>query len=142
LVTARGTDWGLAALVASLIATGVLTLFAGGSGDKWVYASHDAFGVAIALLLIVKTRRVWSRLVFPARWDKRTIAGVLGIVLRRPRLAPGSCGPTVSRLSSLVTACCHGTMRSGSGSRWSSGRTCSCVQGRCGDATLRTAGSF
>jgi cytochrome b561 len=89
LVTARGTDWGLAALVASLIATGVLTLLAGGSGDKWVYAAHDAFGVAIGLLLIIKTRRVWSRVVSPARWDKRTIAGVLGIVLAAASLGTG-----------------------------------------------------
>jgi DMSO/TMAO reductase YedYZ molybdopterin-dependent catalytic subunit len=88
-VTARGTDWGLAALVASLIATGVLTLFAGGSGDAWVYAAHDALGVAIGLLLIVKLRRVWSRVVALARWDRRTIAGVLGIVLAGAALGSG-----------------------------------------------------
>lgn len=75
-VTARGTDWGLAALVASLIATGVLTLFEGSSHDAWVYAAHDALGVAIALLVIVKLRRVWARVRAVERWDNQTAAGV------------------------------------------------------------------
>lgn len=81
LVTARGTDWGLAALVVLLIATGVLTLFAGRSSDAWVFAAHDALGVAVALLLIVKLRRVWSRVASFARWDSRTVVGVVGIAL-------------------------------------------------------------
>jgi Oxidoreductase molybdopterin binding domain len=78
LVTPRGTDWGLAALVTSLVATGALTLFAGSAGDAWVFAAHDALGVAIALLLIVKLRRVWSRVAAPARWDRPTIVGIAG----------------------------------------------------------------
>jgi DMSO/TMAO reductase YedYZ molybdopterin-dependent catalytic subunit len=88
-VTARGTDWGLAALVASLIATGLLTLFEGSSGDAWVFAAHDALGVAIALLLIVKLRRVWSRLAAPARWDGRTTAGIVGTALVVATLVSG-----------------------------------------------------
>jgi DMSO/TMAO reductase YedYZ molybdopterin-dependent catalytic subunit/cytochrome b561 len=75
-VTARGTDWGLAALVALLIATGVLTLFEGSSRDAWVFAAHDALGGAIAVLVVVKLVRVWSRIRAPARWDNRTAAGV------------------------------------------------------------------
>jgi Oxidoreductase molybdopterin binding domain len=62
-VTARGTDWGLAALVAALLVTGALTLFAGSSGAAWVFAVHDACGIAIALLVVIKLRRVWPRLV-------------------------------------------------------------------------------
>jgi DMSO/TMAO reductase YedYZ molybdopterin-dependent catalytic subunit/cytochrome b561 len=88
-VTARGTDWGLAALVAALVATGALTLFAGGSGDAWVFAAHDALGFAIALLLIFKLRRVWSRLVKPARWERRTVAGLLGTLLVAGTLSSG-----------------------------------------------------
>jgi DMSO/TMAO reductase YedYZ molybdopterin-dependent catalytic subunit len=88
-VTARGTDWGLAALVVSLIATGVLTLFAGGSGDAWVFAAHDVLGIVVALLLVVKLRRVWSRVAALARWDKRTIAGVLGILFASAVLGSG-----------------------------------------------------
>lgn len=88
-MTARGTDWGLAALVASLTATGVLTLFAGSPHDAWVFAAHDALGVALALLLIVKLRRVWRRFVHLTRWDRRTIAGVLGLLLAAGALGSG-----------------------------------------------------
>jgi DMSO/TMAO reductase YedYZ molybdopterin-dependent catalytic subunit len=88
-VTARGTDWGLAALVASLIATGVLTLLEGSSNDAWVFAAHDALGVVIALLLIIKLRRVWSRVAVLARWDSRTALGVAGMVLVVATLVSG-----------------------------------------------------
>ena len=88
-MSARGTDWGLAALVASLVATGALTLFAGGSGDAWVFAAHDALGVAIALLLAVKLRRVWARVVAPHRWDRRTAAGLLGVMFVGAALGSG-----------------------------------------------------
>lgn len=80
-MTARGTDWGLAALVAALVASGVLTLFAGSPGDTWVFAAHDALGVAIVLLLVVKLRRVWPRIVDTARWDNNTLIGLLGLTL-------------------------------------------------------------
>jgi DMSO/TMAO reductase YedYZ molybdopterin-dependent catalytic subunit len=87
-VTARVTDWGLAALVATLIATGALTLFAGSSGDAWVYDAHDALGVAIVLLLAVKLRRVWPRLS-PGRRDRHTFVSVVGLVLALSALASG-----------------------------------------------------
>ncbi len=88
-MTARGTDWGLAALVALLLATGVLTLFAGRSDDAWVFAAHDALGVAIALLLIVKLRRVWSRLTTLSGWDGRRIVGVVAVALAIAALGSG-----------------------------------------------------
>jgi DMSO/TMAO reductase YedYZ molybdopterin-dependent catalytic subunit len=88
-VSARGTDWGLGALVALLIATGGLTLFAGDSGDAWVFAAHDALGVSVALLLIVKLRRVWSRLTVAARWDRRTVAGAVAVVGATAALGSG-----------------------------------------------------
>lgn len=80
-MSARGTDWGLAALVACLVATGALTVFAGGSGDAWVFAAHDALGVSITLLLVVKLRRVWSRVITPRRWEWPSVAGLLGLGL-------------------------------------------------------------
>jgi DMSO/TMAO reductase YedYZ molybdopterin-dependent catalytic subunit len=89
VVTARGTDWGLAALVGLLIATGVLTLFAGRSSDAWVFAAHDALGVAVGLLVIVKLRRVWSRVASWARWDRRTVVGVVGIAVVTAVLGSG-----------------------------------------------------
>jgi DMSO/TMAO reductase YedYZ molybdopterin-dependent catalytic subunit len=77
-VTARGTDWGLAALVAAVGATGALTLLAGSSGAAWVFAAHDVLGIAIALLLVFKLRRVAGRLAHPGRVGRRAAAGVIG----------------------------------------------------------------
>jgi hypothetical protein len=37
-------------------------------------------GAVIGLLLVVKLRRVWSRVAKAARWDERTVVGVLGVV--------------------------------------------------------------
>jgi DMSO/TMAO reductase YedYZ molybdopterin-dependent catalytic subunit len=88
-VTARGTDWGLAALLALLVATGVLTLFAGSPHDAWVFDAHDALGAAIALLVVVKLRRVCGRMLTPARWEPRTAAGVAGTALLLAALASG-----------------------------------------------------
>jgi DMSO/TMAO reductase YedYZ molybdopterin-dependent catalytic subunit len=84
-VTARGTDWGLAALVASLLVTGALTLFSGASGDVWVFALHDGLAVALALLLIFKLRRVWPRLVR----DRTLGAGALATLLVVAALGAG-----------------------------------------------------
>ena len=89
-MTARGTDWGLAVLVALLTATGGLTLFAGDSGDAWVFAAHDALGFAIAMLLVFKLRRVWPRVVRPARWDRKTAAGLLATAAEDGLLSPGA----------------------------------------------------
>ncbi len=114
-MTARGTDWGLGALVALLIVTGLITLLAGGSGDAWVFAAHDALGVGIALLLIVKLRRVWSRVAVLARWDRRTIVGVVGIVLATAAIASGvSWASGVTPASSFLPA---GLGRRSAGSR-------------------------
>jgi DMSO/TMAO reductase YedYZ molybdopterin-dependent catalytic subunit len=75
-VTARVTDWGLAALVAALLVTGFLTLFAGSPGAAWIIAVHDALGIAVALLVVVKLRRVWPRLARSARDVDRRAAGI------------------------------------------------------------------
>jgi DMSO/TMAO reductase YedYZ molybdopterin-dependent catalytic subunit len=88
-VAARVTDWGLAALVGALVASGGLTLFSGSSGDAWVFATHDALGIAILSLLVVKLRRVWARLVRPSRWDGRTIVSVLGLASAAAALVSG-----------------------------------------------------
>ena len=88
-MTARGTDWGLAALVALLIATGVLTLFEGSSRDAWVFAAHDALGAAIAVLVVVKLARVWSRIRALQRWDNRTAWGVSAAALVTATLVSG-----------------------------------------------------
>jgi DMSO/TMAO reductase YedYZ molybdopterin-dependent catalytic subunit len=86
---ARLVDWGLAALVAALVATGVLMLFAGSTSDAWVYAVHDTVGVAIGVLLVLKLRRVWSRISTVARWERGSVVGVLGAAAA---IAALSCG--------------------------------------------------
>jgi DMSO/TMAO reductase YedYZ molybdopterin-dependent catalytic subunit len=55
LVTPRGTDWGLAGLVALGLASAIVTWFAGAA---WIVAAHDALGLALAALVVVKLRRV------------------------------------------------------------------------------------
>jgi DMSO/TMAO reductase YedYZ molybdopterin-dependent catalytic subunit len=81
VVTARATDWGLALLVGLLFVTGVMTLFAGQTGDAWVFGAHGVGGFALAGVLGWKLRRVWRRLAQPARWDRRTVAGAGALVL-------------------------------------------------------------
>ena len=71
-MTSRGTDWGLALLVAALFASGLLGYFAGTPGSAWVIGVHDALGFALALLVAVKLRRVWMRLV-----QQRPVTGTL-----------------------------------------------------------------
>jgi hypothetical protein len=88
-VTPRSTDWGLALLVGSLFATGVITLFAGGRGDAWIFAAHGAGGLALAAVLGWKLRRVWRRLAEPARWDRRTAAGAAAVTLVAATLLSG-----------------------------------------------------
>jgi DMSO/TMAO reductase YedYZ molybdopterin-dependent catalytic subunit len=87
-VTPRGTDWSLAWLVALGFATGALTLFAGARGDAWVFAVHGVAGIALAVVLTWKLRRVRPRLR-PARWDRRTAAGVAALALVGAALGAG-----------------------------------------------------
>jgi DMSO/TMAO reductase YedYZ molybdopterin-dependent catalytic subunit len=74
-VTPRATDWGLALLVGFLFVTGVMSLFAGRSGDAWVFALHGAGGFALGAFVGWKLRRVWRRVLRPRLWDRSTGAG-------------------------------------------------------------------
>ena len=87
-MTARGTDWSLALCVGLLLATGFGTWFAGDESDAWVYAAHGIVGAALAVLLAWKLPRVWRRLR-PRRWDRRTIAGALALLLVASTLVSG-----------------------------------------------------
>ena len=55
-MTPRGTDWGLATLVALLALTGALTYFAGAPSRAWVFTLHAAAGLGAAGLLVWKFR--------------------------------------------------------------------------------------
>jgi DMSO/TMAO reductase YedYZ molybdopterin-dependent catalytic subunit len=61
-MTPRGTDWGLAALVALLFASGLVGYFSGEPHDAWAIAVHDVTGFGLAALVAFKLRRVWTRL--------------------------------------------------------------------------------
>jgi DMSO/TMAO reductase YedYZ molybdopterin-dependent catalytic subunit len=61
-VTPRGTDWGLALLVAVLFVTGFVGYFSGEPRDAWAIAVHDVVGFVLAVFVAVKLRRVWQRL--------------------------------------------------------------------------------
>lgn len=80
-MTARGTDWGLAVLVAALLVTGALTLFAGSPGAAWIIAAHDGCGIAIALLVLIKLRRIWPRLARAECNTGRRAAGIAAAVM-------------------------------------------------------------
>jgi DMSO/TMAO reductase YedYZ molybdopterin-dependent catalytic subunit len=88
-VTARGTDWGLAIVVALLFATGMISLFAAAPGEAWVFYVHDVLAFALAGLLVVKMRRVWRRLVDPSCWDRRVKAGVIATLFVAATLVSG-----------------------------------------------------
>jgi DMSO/TMAO reductase YedYZ molybdopterin-dependent catalytic subunit len=88
-VTPRGTDWSLALLVALGLATGLSTWFAGSRESAWVFAAHAALGVALALVLVWKLRRVWARIVSTSRWDGRTGAALAALALVVAALGSG-----------------------------------------------------
>lgn len=88
-MTPRGTDWGLALVVALLFATGMASLFAASGSEAWVFAVHDVLAFALAALLVVKLRRVWARLVRPSGWDRQVKAGVLATLFVAAALASG-----------------------------------------------------
>ena len=87
-MTARGTDWSLALLVALLLVSGL------GPGSPATRATHGcsrptgSLGAALAVLLAWKLPRVWRRL-WPRRWDRRTIAGALALLLVASTLISG-----------------------------------------------------
>jgi molybdopterin-dependent oxidoreductase-like protein protein len=61
-VTPRGTDWSLALLVAAGVVSGLATWFAGAPGSAWVFGAHAVAGLSLAVVLVVKLRRVLPRL--------------------------------------------------------------------------------
>ena len=88
-MTPRGTDWSLALLVSLLFASGLGTWFAGDAGGAWVFAAHGIAAGALTFLLVWKLRRVWARLAHPERWDRRTLAGALALLLVVATIASG-----------------------------------------------------
>jgi DMSO/TMAO reductase YedYZ molybdopterin-dependent catalytic subunit len=88
-VTPRGTDWGLALLVALGLVSGLATWFAGSPGGAWVFGVHAVAGTALALVLVFKLRRVLPRVAVRARRDRRTLRGLLALGLVAAVLVSG-----------------------------------------------------
>ncbi len=107
-MTPRGTDWGLALLVALGVATGLATWFAGSPGGAWVFAAHAVAGTALALLLVFKLRRVLPG----ARRARPPRAGLLALPLVAALLASGYLWTNAGavRLSSFSVLVWHGAL--------------------------------
>ncbi len=88
-MTPRGTDWSLALFVSLLFVSGLATWFSGDQDSAWVFAAHAIAGGSLTFLLVWKLRRVWGRIISPGRWDRRTIAGALALVLVVATLTSG-----------------------------------------------------
>ena len=84
----RLTDWSLALAAALALMTGIVSLISGLPQEWFIFALHAIAGFWLLLLLWGKLRRVWPRLVHPRRWDRRTLFGLLALLL--VTLAPGS----------------------------------------------------
>ena len=67
-MTPRIVDWLIFLLVTFEVGTGLTSLTVGSWGGRWVFYAHGAAGLALVVLLFLKVRRVFHRLVRPARW--------------------------------------------------------------------------
>ena len=84
----RLTDWSLLAAVAVLVATGLLGLVTGRPGGWWVFATHGATGLVLAVLVGWKLRRVRGRLA-AGRWNRRVAASAALATLTLAALVTG-----------------------------------------------------
>ena len=94
-VTPRGTDWSLALLVALGVATGLATWFAGSPGSAGCSRRTRAGGIALAIVLVCKLRRVLAAASRAATGPRA--AGVLRRRSSPPRSVSGSCGRAAAR---------------------------------------------
>ena len=85
----RLTDWSLALAASLAIATGIVSLVSGRPQDWFIFALHGVAGFWLLLLLWVKLRRVCPRLIHPRRWDRRTVYGLLALLLVTVTLGAG-----------------------------------------------------
>ena len=98
MVTPRGTDWGLALLVALGLRERPGDLVRRVPGRRLVFGAHASAGTALALLLVFKLRRVLPRIGARARRDPRTLRGLLALGLVLAVLASGIVWSTAGRV--------------------------------------------
>jgi DMSO/TMAO reductase YedYZ molybdopterin-dependent catalytic subunit len=85
----RLTDWSIALATGIAFMTGVISLISGHPQEWLVFVLHAIGGFWLLLLMWGKLQRVWPRIVQLRRWDRRTIFGVLALVLVMLALGSG-----------------------------------------------------
>ncbi|EMA42785.1 molybdopterin-dependent oxidoreductase [Halococcus saccharolyticus] len=73
----RLVDWSILGAVCFAVATGLLGLVSGRTGDAWVFVTHGIGGLSLVLLLFWKLRRVRHRVTSRAAWDRYTPFSIL-----------------------------------------------------------------
>src|SRR5438552_4110141 len=85
----RLTDWSIAFTAAIAFTSGMVSLISGLPQDVFIFVLHGVAGFWLLLLLWGKLRRVWPRLIHPRRWNRRTIYGLLALLLVALALGSG-----------------------------------------------------
>ena len=85
----RLTDWSIALATVIAFMTGVVSLITGHPQEWLIFVLHAIGGFWLLLLMWGKVRRVWPRLVHLRRWDRRTIFGLLALLLVTLALGSG-----------------------------------------------------
>jgi len=85
----RLTDWSIAFAAVLAFTTGVVSLVSGHLEDWFIFVLHGIAGFWLLLLLWGKLRRVWPRLIHSRRWDRRTVFGLLALLLVTLALGSG-----------------------------------------------------
>jgi DMSO/TMAO reductase YedYZ molybdopterin-dependent catalytic subunit len=85
----RLTDWSIALTAAIAFTSGLVSLISGLPQDWFIFVLHGIAGFWLLLLLWGKLRRVWPRLIHPRRWDRRTVFGLLALLVVTLALGSG-----------------------------------------------------
>jgi hypothetical protein len=85
----RLTDWNIALATGLACLAGIISLVSGRPQDWYIFALHGIAGFWLLLLLWGKLKRVWPRLIHLRHWDRRTIFGLLALLLVALALASG-----------------------------------------------------
>jgi cytochrome b561 len=85
----RLTDWSIALATGIAFMTGLFSLISGHPQEWLVFVLHAIGGFWLLLLMWGKVRRVWPRVIQRKRWDRRTIFGLLALVLIMLALGSG-----------------------------------------------------
>jgi hypothetical protein len=85
----RLTDWSIALAAALAFMSGIISLVSGHLQEWFIFVLHAMAGFWLLLLLWGKLHRVWPRLIHSRRWDRRTIFGLLALLLVTLALGSG-----------------------------------------------------